>query len=124
MVDFHWNGKKPMLTLFIRKAINKLSKTIVQFHFYVFLRKYLNACFMKLCLIFFLRIINFLQINLNSDQEVLASISFFQLIMKSKVLLMWDSKFVGYSLISPKLLTKYGMMNWFLSCAKVVYAVK
>ena len=32
---------------------------------------------------FFLRIIYFLQINLDSDQEILASINFFQLIMKS-----------------------------------------
>ena len=45
--------------------------------------KYLNACFLTLILIFFLRIIYFLQINLDSDQEILASINFFQLIMKS-----------------------------------------
>ena len=83
MVDFHWNGEKPMLSLFIRKVIKKLSETIVQFHFYLFVAKYLNACFMTVCLIFFLRIIYFLQINLDSDQEILASINFFQLIMKS-----------------------------------------
>ena len=53
MVDFHRNGKKPMLSLFIRKVINKPSKTIVQFYFYLFVWKYLNACFMTLCLIFF-----------------------------------------------------------------------
>ena len=34
-------------------------------------------------LIFFLRIIHFLQINLDSDQEILATINFFKLIMKS-----------------------------------------
>ena len=52
MVDFHWNGKKPMVSLFIRKVINELSKTLVQFHFSLFVGKYLNACFMTLCLIF------------------------------------------------------------------------
>ena len=77
------NGRIPMLSLFIRKVINKLSKTIVQFHFYQFKGKYLNACFMTPCLIFFLRMIYFLQINLDSDWEILASINFFQLIMKS-----------------------------------------
>ena len=46
IVDFHWNGKKTMLPLFIRKVINKLSKTIVQFHFYLFVGKYLTACSM------------------------------------------------------------------------------
>ena len=50
MVDFHWNGKRSMLSLFIRKVINKLSKTIVQFHFYLFVGKYLNTCFMTPCL--------------------------------------------------------------------------
>ena len=53
MVDFHWNGKKPMLPLFITNVINKLSKTIVHFHFYLFVGKYLNSCFMTLCSIFF-----------------------------------------------------------------------
>ena len=53
MVDFHWNEKRPMLSLFIRKVINKLSKTILQCHFYLFVGKYLNACFMTPCLIFF-----------------------------------------------------------------------
>ena len=28
MVDIQWNGKRPMLSLFIRKVINKLSNTI------------------------------------------------------------------------------------------------
>ena len=35
---------------------------------------------MTLCLIFFLRTIYFLQINLDLDQEIFASINFFQLI--------------------------------------------
>ena len=48
MVDFPWNGKKPMLFLFIRKAVNKLTKAIVQIHFDLYVGKYLNACFMKL----------------------------------------------------------------------------
>ena len=60
-----------MLSLFIGKVINKLSKTAV----YLFVGIYLNACFMTLCLIVFLRIIYFLQINLDSDQEILASIN-------------------------------------------------
>ena len=124
MADFHWNGKRPMLFVFIRKVINKLSKTFVQFHFYLLVGKSLNACFMTPCLIFFQRIIYFLQINLDSDWEILASINFFQLIMKSEVLLIWGSKFVGYFLISPKLLTKYGMMDWFLSYVKMAFAVK
>ena len=79
MVGFHWTGKRPMLFLFIRKVINKLSKTIIQFHFYLFVGKYLNACFMIPCLILFLRMMYFLQINLDSDWEILVSISFFQL---------------------------------------------
>ena len=33
--------------------INKPLKTIVQFHFFLFLGKYLNACFLIPCLIFF-----------------------------------------------------------------------
>ena len=53
MVDFHCNEKRPMLSLFIRKVINKLSKAIVQFHFYLFVGKCLNPCFMTPCLIFF-----------------------------------------------------------------------
>ena len=52
MVDFHQKGKKSMLSLFRRKAIYKLSKTVAQFRFYLFLGKYLNACFKTLCLIF------------------------------------------------------------------------
>ena len=39
-------------------------------------------------------------------------------------LLIWESKFVGYSLISLKRLAKYGMRDWFLSCTKMVFAVK
>ena len=50
---FPLEWKKPMLSLFIRKVINELSKTLVQFPFYLFVGKYLNACFMTLCLIFF-----------------------------------------------------------------------
>ena len=59
----------------------------------------------------FLRIMYFLQIILYSDQEILASINFSELIVKSLVLLIRDSKFVGYFLILPKLLAKYGMIN-------------
>ena len=53
MVDFHWNEIMPVLPLFLRKMISKLSKTIVQFHFYPFVIKSLNACILILCLIFF-----------------------------------------------------------------------
>ena len=52
-----------------QKVIKKLSKTIVQFHFYLFVGKYLNAGFMRPCLIFFLRIIYFLEINLDADRK-------------------------------------------------------
>ena len=45
--------KKQMFSLFWRKAIYKLSKTVVQFHFYLSAGKYLNACFMTISLIFF-----------------------------------------------------------------------
>ena len=48
MKDFHWKGKKPMLSL----MLNKLSKAIVQFHLYVFVRKYLSACFMTIYIFF------------------------------------------------------------------------
>ena len=60
---------------------------------------------------FFQRITYFLQINLDADMEILISINFFQLIMKRLVFLIWGAKFVGYSLIYPKLLTKYGMID-------------
>ena len=42
-----------MLSLFVGKVINKLSKTIVQFRLHVFVGKYLNACFMTLSFICF-----------------------------------------------------------------------
>ena len=64
------------------KKGDKLSKTIFQFYFYLFVRKYLHACFMIPCLTFLLRIIYFLQINLDSDREILVSLNFFQLIIK------------------------------------------
>ena len=73
---------------------------------------------MTLRLIFLLRIMYFPQIILDSDQETLASINLFQLIAESLVFLLWGSKFVGYSLISPKLLAKYGIMDRYLSCVK------
>ena len=69
--------KKANVSLFIRKAISKLSKTIAVSRLPIY--------FMTPCLMFCLRIIYFLQNNLNSDREILASINFFQLIMKSKL---------------------------------------
>ena len=80
---FPLEWKKANVVPIHKKGDKQTIKTTVQFHFYLFVGKYLNACFMTLCLIFFLRIIYFLQINLDSDQEILASINFFQLIMKS-----------------------------------------
>ena len=59
----------------------------------------------------FLKIIYFLQVSLDSDQGILAWINFFQLTMKSY-------------LTSPKLLTKYDMMGWYLSCVKMIFTVK
>ena len=56
--------KNPMLSLFVRKVINKISKTVVQFHFHLFVGKYLTACFKIL-------------FNFNSDQEILALINLF-----------------------------------------------
>ena len=50
---FPLEWKKANLSLFIRKVIKKLSKTIDQFHFYLLVAKYSKACFMKPCLIFF-----------------------------------------------------------------------
>ena len=37
----------------MRKTINKLLKTVVQFHFLLFVGNYLSACFVPLCLTFF-----------------------------------------------------------------------
>lgn len=51
------------------------------------------------------RIIYFFQINLDSEQEVLA------LINKLLVLLIWESKFVRCPLIALKVLIKFGMMD-------------
>ena len=45
-------GMEKMLSLFSRKAINKLSKTNVRFHIYLFVEKCLNACFLMLCFLF------------------------------------------------------------------------
>ena len=45
MVDFYWDGK-------FLPVHKKGEKTIVQFHFYLFVEKHLNTCFMTLCLIF------------------------------------------------------------------------
>ena len=63
-----WKNVVPIL----KKVINKLSKSIALFRFYQFVGKYLNASIMTLCLMLFLRITYFLQINLDLDQEILA----------------------------------------------------
>ena len=49
--------------------------------------------------------------------KILASINLFQLII-------WGSKFLEYSLISPKGLTKHGIMNRFLRCVEMIFAAK
>ena len=49
---FPLERKKPMFSLFIRTAIDKVLETIIQFHFQLFVGKSLNAYFMTLCLIF------------------------------------------------------------------------
>ena len=53
-----WNGrfqlecKKANVIPIHKKMTNKLSETIVQFHFYLTVGNYLIACFMTLCLFF------------------------------------------------------------------------
>ena len=51
-----------------KKGINKVSKAVVQFCFYLFMGKRLNICFIMLCLISFQGIIYFFQISLDSDE--------------------------------------------------------
>ena len=108
-----WNGRFPL----VRKKANVVpihkkgdKQTIENCRSVLLLPIYVKI-FERL-----LKIIYFLKISLGSDPEILASINFFQLIMKYSVLLLWGSKFVVYSLIYPKLLTKYGMMDWLSKC--------
>ena len=79
---------------YIKLKQNKLqSKAIVQFNFFIFVGKYLKACFVTLCLIFFSS--NSLLSPNDSYQEILASINFFQLIIKTSVLLIWGLEVHG-----------------------------
>ena len=54
--------------LFIKKMINKLLKTIVQFHFYLYVGKIFERLLYDTLFNYFPRLIYFLQINLYSDQ--------------------------------------------------------
>ena len=67
MVDFHWNRKTTMFSLFIRKSISKLSKTISE---------KIYERFMKLYLMFLLRISYFLHTRIQTRRFLHYSTSY------------------------------------------------
>ena len=88
MVDFHSNEKNVPAHKKIVAVHKKGDKQTIKNYLPVSLLPICGKIFERLLYdtmfdFFFLRIIYFLQINLDSDQEILASINFFQLIMKS-----------------------------------------
>ena len=88
-----------------------VSLILTQFHLYPFsLTVFLWAfeCLLRIMIYmkFFQRTIYFFQINLDSEQEKFSLINFFQLFMMYRVLLIWLSNFVCYSLISQRLMIK------------------
>ena len=83
MVDFHWNGKKANVVLVHKKGDKQTIKNYRPVSLLPICGKIFERLLYDTMFDFFLRIIYFLQINLDSDQEILASINFFQLIMKS-----------------------------------------
>ena len=120
---FALEWKKANVVPVHKKGDNKLSKPIVQFHFYLFVGKYLNVYFMTLWF-------NFLKNNLlspsqsgfrpgDSCMDQLHSIN-------HEILSAFDMglKVCGIFFDIPKLLTKYDMMDWFLSYVKMVFAVQ
>ena len=123
-ISLEW--KKLLFFLFMRKAINKLLKTIVQFHFHRFVK---NTWTLTLW-----RCIKFFSEN-NIATFILSNQSWFRpgdscishlLSVNHEISSAFDkgTKFVKNFLISPKLLTKYGIMDWFLNCIKIVVAVR
>ena len=88
-----------------------VSLILTQFHLCPFsLTVFLWAfeCFLMIMIYikFFQRTIYFFQINLDSEQEKFSLVNFFQLLMMYRVLLIWLSNFVCYSLISQRLMIK------------------
>ena len=81
----------------------------------LFVGKYLNACFMKLGLNFFYEWCTFFKSFWIQTRR------FWCQSTSLVLLVMGLLKFVDYSLIPPKLLAKYGMMDWFLNCVKMVF---
>ena len=79
MVDFYWNGKRPMLSLFKTKG----DKQTIKNYRPVSLLPICGKIFERLLYDTMFDFIYFLQINLDSDREILVAINFFQLIMKS-----------------------------------------
>ena len=81
MVNFHWNGKN------VVPIHNKVDKKTIRNYRLVsplpICRKIFECLHYDTTFNFNLRIIYFLQTNLDSDQEILASIKVFKLIMKS-----------------------------------------
>ena len=112
-----WNSRFPL----VRKKANVVhihkkgdKQTIENFRSVLLLPIYVKI-FERL-----LKIIYFLKISLGSDSEILASINFFQLIMKYSVLLLWGSKFVVYSLIYIQSFWK--SMVWWTNCQNVIWS--
>ena len=75
--------KKPMLPFFIKQAINKLSKNFGPISLLPVCGKMFKRFLYDNLFNFFLIIVYFLQINLDSGRKILATINFFQLILKS-----------------------------------------
>ena len=94
-----------------KKGDKQTIKNDHQFHFYLFVGKYLKACYMTLCLIFFSKN-NLLSPNQSGFRPGDSCIN--QLLsINHEILSAFDMglEVYGYSLIAPKLLTKYGMMD-------------
>ena len=82
MVNFHWNGKKANVVPIHKKGDKQTIKNYHPVSHLPIRGKTFERLLYYTMFNFFLQTIYFLQISLDSDQEILASINFFQLIMK------------------------------------------
>ena len=74
--------KKGNVVPIYKKMTNRMLKITVLYHSYLYAVSCLNAQFITLCMIFFLKITSFLQTSQDLDRVTLASINSFLLIMK------------------------------------------
>ena len=103
---------------FIKKVIRKLLQTTVLFHFYQFVGKYLNNCFVMKPW-FESDLISPRQSRFRPGDSCINQL----LLINHEILSASDIglKFKGYSLRSQKTLIKSDMLDWFTNCFKTVY---